>query len=47
MTNRPVIWSWPHHKRRVLSVLDDLHHFHMDVDRVIFDMPERPLEDVD
>ena len=47
MTNRPVMWSWPHHKRRILTVLDDLHQFHMDFDRIVFDMDERPLEDVD
>ena len=47
MTNRPVMWSWPHHKRRVLGVLEDLHKFHMDFDRIVFDMDERPLEDID
>lgn len=46
-TNRPYIWSWPHHKRRVLTVFEDLHELHMDIDRIIFDMDERPIEDID
>ena len=47
MTNRPVMWSWPHHKRRIMHILDDFHQFHMDFDRIIFDMDDRPLEDID
>ena len=47
MTNRPYIWSWPHNKRRILTVFEDLHQLHMDIDRIVFDMDERPLEDVD
>ncbi len=47
MTNRPYIWSWPHNKRRILTVFEDFHELHMDIDRIIFDMDERPLEDVD
>ena len=47
MTNRPTIYSWPHWKRHFVTVLEDFHEFHMDFDRVIFDMDERPLEDVD
>ena len=46
-TNRPYIWSWPHNKRRVLTVFEDLHELHMDIDRIIFDMDERPIEDID
>lgn len=47
MTNRPVLWSWPHHKRRFITILENFHQLHVDIDRVIFDMDDRPLEDVD
>ncbi len=47
MTNRPVIWSWPHNKRRFMGMIEGFHKFHMDIDRIIFDMDERPLEDID
>lgn len=47
MTTRPVLWSWPHHKRRVRTILEGFHQLHMDVDRIIFDMEERPIEDLD
>jgi hypothetical protein len=47
MTNRPVIWSWPHNKRRIMTMLDQFHQVHMDVDRILFDMEELPLEDVE
>lgn len=43
-TRDPVIWSFPHHKRRAMKVLDGFHRFHMDVDRIIFDMDEYPIE---
>jgi len=38
------MWSWPHHKRRIMTVLNGFHRFHMDVDRIIFDMDEYPVE---
>jgi hypothetical protein len=44
MTTEPTIYSWPHHKRRIRAVLDDLHEFHVDFDRVLFDMEEYPRE---
>ena len=47
MTTRPVMWSWPHHKRRISLILEGFHKLHMDIDRVIFDMDERPIEDLD
>jgi hypothetical protein len=47
MTKRPYLWSWPHNKRKILTVLDDFHRVHMDIDRIVFDMDERPLEDID
>ena len=47
MTNRPVSWSWPHHKRRVMTVLDQFHEAHLDFDRIVFDMEELPLEEED
>jgi len=47
MTNRPVLWSWPHHKRRINTMLGQFHKVHMDIDRIFFDMEELPLEDVD
>jgi hypothetical protein len=47
MTNKPYLWSWPHHKRRLNKMLEDWHALHMDLDRILFDMDERPLEDVD
>jgi hypothetical protein len=47
MTNRPVIWSWPHHKRRIMTVLEQFHQVHMDIDRIVFDMDELPLEDME
>jgi hypothetical protein len=43
-TTEPVIWSWPHNKRRLTTVLDGFHEMHMEVDRVIFDMEEYPIE---
>ena len=43
-TTEPVIWSWPHHKRRLRVMVDDLHQVHMDFDRIIFDMEEYPIE---
>lgn len=43
-TTEPVIWSWPHHKRRLRVIAEDFHRVHMDIDRVIFDMEEYPLE---
>ena len=43
-TTEPVIWSWPHHKRRMMTMLDGFHRLHMDVDRIIFDMEEHPIE---
>ncbi len=47
MTNRPVLWSWPHHKRRIMTMLEQFHQVHMDVDRIVFDMEEVPLEDTE
>ena len=44
MTTEPTIYSWPHHKRRIRAILDDLHEFHVDFDRVMFDMEEYPRE---
>jgi hypothetical protein len=43
-TNEPVIWSLPHNKRRILTVLNGFHRLHMDIDRIIFDMEEYPVE---
>lgn len=43
-TTDPVIWSWPHHKRRLRGILDDFHEVHMDLDRIIFDMENYPVE---
>lgn len=43
-TTEPVIWSWPHNKRRIMKVMDGFHKLHMDVDRIIFDMDEYPIE---
>jgi hypothetical protein len=47
MTNRPVIWSWPHNKRKILTIVEQFHEFHMDFDRIVLDMEEVPLEDVE
>jgi hypothetical protein len=47
MTNRPVLWSWPHWKRHVMVTLEQAHQVHMDFDRIFFDMDEVPLEDVE
>ena len=47
MTPRPHIWSWPHNKRRILTILEDFHEVHMDIDRILFDMDELPLEDTE
>ncbi len=47
MTNRPVVWSWPHWKRHIMTTLGQAHEVHMDVDRIFFDMNEVPLEDED
>ncbi len=43
-TTEPVIWSWPHNKRRIMTTLDGFHRLHMDFDRIIFDMEEYPIE---
>lgn len=43
-TTEPVIWSWPHNKRRAMTVLNGFHRLHMDIDRIIFDMEEHPIE---
>ena len=39
-TREPVIWSWPHNQRRIMTVINGFHRLHMDVDRIIFDMEE-------
>jgi hypothetical protein len=44
-TTEPVMWSWPHHKRRLQKILHDFHMVHMDIDRIIFDMEEYPVEE--
>ena len=43
-TTEPVIWSWPHNKRRIMTINDGFHKLHMSIDRIIFDMPEYPIE---
>ena len=43
-TTEPVIWSWPHHKRRLRKIASDLHKVHEDIDRIIFDMEPYPVE---
>ena len=47
MTTRPVIWSWPHNKRKILTILEQGHELHMDFDRIILDLPTVPVEDVE
>jgi len=47
MTNRPVIWSWPHNKRKIMTVLEQFHQVHMDFDRIFLDVEELPLEDTE
>jgi hypothetical protein len=44
MTTEPTIFSWPHHKRRIRTIFDDVHKVHMDIDRIVFDMEEYPIE---
>jgi len=46
MSRRPVLWSWPHWKRKINVVLEDFHQAHMDFDRIVLDADERPLEDL-
>ena len=43
-TREPVLWSWPHNKRKVLTIIDGFHELHMDFDRIFFDMEEYPVE---
>jgi len=43
-TREPVIWGWPHNKRRIMKVMDDFHKMHTSFDRIIFDMEEYPIE---
>ena len=43
-TREPVLWSWPHNKRKLMSIVDGLHELHMDFDRIVFDMEEYPIE---
>ena len=43
-TTEPVIWSWPHNKRRVQTIVDGFHKLHMDIDRIFFNMDEHPIE---
>jgi len=45
-TPRPYIYSWPHNKRKIQIILDAFHEAHMDFDRIVFDMEERPLEEL-
>ncbi len=44
MTTEPTVFSWPHHKRRIRKMLDDFHKVHLDLDRIVFDMEEYPVE---
>lgn len=46
-TTRPVLWSWPHNKRKIMTILDQFHDVHMDFDRIFLDMDEVPIEDVE
>ena len=43
-TNRPVIYSWPHWKRRFNTIMEDFHEAHLQFDSLFFDMEEIPIE---
>ena len=43
-TSEPTMWSWSHHKRRLRTLMDDMHQVHMDFDRIVFDMEPYPVE---
>jgi len=43
-TTEPVLWSRHHWKRKGLTIMEGFHRFHMDFDRIIFDMEEYPVE---
>jgi hypothetical protein len=43
-TKDPTIFSWPHHKRRIRTIFEQFHELHVDIDRIIFDMEEFPIE---
>ena len=40
----PQIFSWPHDKKRVRKILEGFHDTHKELDRIIFDMEEFPVE---
>ncbi len=43
-TTEPVMWSWPHHKRRLRTIAEGFHKAHEDFDRIVFDMEPFPVE---
>ncbi|MEE8142186.1 MAG: hypothetical protein V3T77_03730 [Planctomycetota bacterium] len=44
-TERSRIWSAGYWVRVGSKVMDDLHQFRVDFDRIIFDLDDRPIED--
>ncbi|MCA8960818.1 MAG: hypothetical protein KDC38_09905 [Planctomycetes bacterium] len=44
-TERSTIFSLGYWKRHFKKFGDDLHQFRLDVDRTIFDLDDRPIED--
>ena len=43
-TERSTIFSYNYWKRHAAKIADDLHQFRVDIDRTIFDLEERPIE---
>ena len=44
-TERSTIYSAGYWKRHFAQIADDFHQFRVDIDRTIFDLDDRPIED--
>ena len=44
-TETSTIWSGAYWKRHFVKIMDDLHDFRVDIDRIVFDLDDRPIED--
>ena len=45
-TETSTIWSSAYWKRHAVNILQGFHEFRVDVDRIIFDLDDRPIEDL-
>ncbi len=44
-TEKSTIFSWGYWKRHIHKMSDDMHQFRVDIDRTIFDLDDRPIEE--